>query len=92
MREDAALAEALSCLDIGKVVPPELYVAVAEALVWAYRLDARAPEAALRHLAVQRLVLERRAQRALELGVDLADAALGDPEDLADLAEVSSLT
>ena len=42
VREDAALAEALSRLDIGRVVPPELYVAVAEALVWAYRLDARA--------------------------------------------------
>jgi flagellar biosynthesis protein len=42
VREDAALAEALSRLDVGRVVPPELYVAVAEALVWAYRLDARA--------------------------------------------------
>jgi flagellar biosynthesis protein len=42
IREDAALAEALSRLDIGRMVPPELYVAVAEALVWAYRLDARA--------------------------------------------------
>jgi flagellar biosynthesis protein len=42
VREDAALAEALSRLDVGRMVPPELYVAVAEALVWAYRLDARA--------------------------------------------------
>ena len=42
VREDAALAEALSRLDVGRVVPPELYVAVAEALVWAYRLDVRA--------------------------------------------------
>jgi flagellar biosynthesis protein len=42
VREDAALAEALSRLDVGRVVPPELYVAVAEALVRAYRLDARA--------------------------------------------------
>jgi len=42
VREDAALAEALAQLDVGRVVPPELYVAVAEALVWAYRLDARA--------------------------------------------------
>ena len=42
VREDPALAEALSRLDVGHMVPPELYVAVAEALVWAYRLDARA--------------------------------------------------
>jgi type III secretion system FlhB-like substrate exporter len=27
---------------VGRTIPPELYVAVAEALVWAYRLDARA--------------------------------------------------
>src|SRR3954468_14344679 len=93
VRRDPALVEALSKLDVGQTIPPELYVAVAEALVWAYRLD---PEAAkgreargsLRDLAEERLVLgERRAQRALELGVDLADAALGDAEDLADLAE-----
>jgi flagellar biosynthesis protein len=42
VREDAALAEALAQLDVGRVVPEELYVAVAEALVWAYRLDAEA--------------------------------------------------
>jgi flagellar biosynthesis protein len=42
VREDAALAEALAQLDVGRVVPEELYVAVAEALVWAYRLDAGA--------------------------------------------------
>ena len=42
VREDAALAEALAQLDVGRVVPEELYVAVAEALVWAYRLDAKA--------------------------------------------------
>ena len=41
LREDPALAEALSHLDVGRMVPPELYVAVAEALVWAYRLDAK---------------------------------------------------
>jgi flagellar biosynthesis protein len=46
VREDPALAEALSRLDVGRMVPPELYVAVAEALVWAYRLDARAAGAA----------------------------------------------
>jgi flagellar biosynthesis protein len=42
VREDPALAEALANLDVGRAIPPELYVAVAEALVWAYRLDARA--------------------------------------------------
>jgi len=42
VREDAALAEALAKLDIGTEIPPELFAAVAEALVWAYRLDGRA--------------------------------------------------
>jgi flagellar biosynthesis protein len=42
VREDAALVEALSRLDVGRTIPPELYTAVAEALVWAYRLDAKA--------------------------------------------------
>jgi flagellar biosynthesis protein len=42
VRQDAALVEALSKLDVGQAIPPELYVAVAEALVWAYRLDAKA--------------------------------------------------
>jgi len=45
VREDAALAEALSRLDVGHMIPPELYTAVAEALVWAYRLDAKASRA-----------------------------------------------
>jgi type III secretion system FlhB-like substrate exporter len=35
------LAAALAALDLGQEVPEELYVAVAEALAWAYRLDAR---------------------------------------------------
>ena len=39
IREDAALAEALSGLELGREVPEELWVAVAEALAWAYRLD-----------------------------------------------------
>ena len=39
IREDEALAEALAGLDLGTEVPEELWVAVAEALVWAYRLD-----------------------------------------------------
>jgi flagellar biosynthesis protein len=45
VRTDAALVEALSKLEVGRMIPPELYVAVAEALVWAYRLDAKAPRA-----------------------------------------------
>ena len=42
VRRDPALVEALSKLDVGRMIPPELYTAVAEALVWAYRLDAEA--------------------------------------------------
>ncbi len=42
VREDAALADALARLQLDLDVPPELYAAVAEALVWAYSLDARA--------------------------------------------------
>lgn len=42
VRRDAALAEALGALPLGEDVPPELYAAVAETLVWAYRVDARA--------------------------------------------------
>ena len=42
VRRDRALVEALSKLEVGRAIPPELYVAVAEALVWAYRLDAKA--------------------------------------------------
>ena len=38
LREDPLLAEALAALDLYAHVPPELYRAVAEALVWAYRL------------------------------------------------------
>ena len=41
IREDKALAEALSGLDLGTEVPEELWVAVAQALAWAYRLDLR---------------------------------------------------
>ena len=39
IREDAALAEALAGFELGSEVPEELWVAVAEALAWAYRLD-----------------------------------------------------
>jgi flagellar biosynthesis protein len=38
IREDALLAEALAALELGGEVPPELYQAVAETLVWAYGL------------------------------------------------------
>ena len=41
-REDAALAEALAGLDLGREIPEDLYVAVAEALAWAYALDVKA--------------------------------------------------
>ena len=39
IREDPALAQALAQLDIGHEIPSELYQAVAEALVWALRLE-----------------------------------------------------
>jgi len=42
VREDAALAEALSALDLGREIPEDLYAAVAEALAWAYALDLKA--------------------------------------------------
>lgn len=41
VREDAALADALARLQLDLAIPPELYAAVAEALVWAYSLDVR---------------------------------------------------
>jgi flagellar biosynthesis protein len=39
IREDAALVNALSSLELGQEIPEDLFVAVAEALAWAYRLD-----------------------------------------------------
>ena len=42
VREDAALADALARLQVDLDIPPDLYAAVTEALVWAYALDARA--------------------------------------------------
>ena len=42
VRSDPALARALSALDLGEEVPEALYRAVAEALAWAYKLDALA--------------------------------------------------
>jgi flagellar biosynthesis protein len=42
IREDPALAEALAKLELDRDVPQELWRAAAEALAWAYKLDARA--------------------------------------------------
>lgn len=39
VRDDAPLAEALARLELDAEVPEELWAAVAEALVWAYRMD-----------------------------------------------------
>jgi flagellar biosynthesis protein len=41
VREDPALAEALARLELEQEIPPELFVAVAEVLVWAYGLEAK---------------------------------------------------
>ena len=41
---DRGLVEALSRLELGAVIPRELYVVVAEILAWVYRLDAAASE------------------------------------------------
>lgn len=42
IRSDPGLVKALQALEIGEEVPEMLYVAVAEALAWAYRLDMQA--------------------------------------------------
>lgn len=42
VRRDDALAAALAGLELGHEVPEELWVAVAEALAWAYALDVKA--------------------------------------------------
>ena len=41
IRDDRALADALSRLELGTEIPEELWTAVAEALVWAHRVDLR---------------------------------------------------
>lgn len=41
VHEDPALAEALARLELEQEIPPELFVAVAEVLVWAYGLERR---------------------------------------------------
>src|SRR6478736_2010677 len=45
VREEPALAEALARLELEQEIPPELFVAVAEVLVWAYGLEKRRPTA-----------------------------------------------
>jgi flagellar biosynthesis protein len=42
VREDPALAEALAALELETEIPEALYIAVAEAIAWAYALDASA--------------------------------------------------
>jgi flagellar biosynthesis protein len=42
---DRGLVEALSRLELGAVIPRELYVVVAEILAWVYRLDAQVADA-----------------------------------------------
>jgi flagellar biosynthesis protein len=42
VREDPALANALAKLELGGDVPEAMWVAVAETLAWAYRLNAEA--------------------------------------------------
>jgi flagellar biosynthesis protein len=45
IREDPMLAQALATLDADRDVPPELWQAVAETLVWAYSLSGRSSPA-----------------------------------------------
>ena len=42
IREDPALAQALAALELDTEIPEDLYTAVAEAIAWAYTLDAKA--------------------------------------------------
>lgn len=42
VRSDPALVEALAVLDLGEEVPPSMWIAVAETLAWAYRVDQKA--------------------------------------------------
>ena len=39
--EDPRLAAVLSQIDVGRVIPPELYEVIAEVLAYVYRLDQR---------------------------------------------------
>ena len=42
VRRDPALVQALASLEVGREIPEELYMAVAEVLAWAYALDGEA--------------------------------------------------
>ena len=50
VREDRALAQALAALDLGSGVPEAMWKAVAEALAWAYKLDAELARRTAREL------------------------------------------
>ena len=39
VRQDGDLAQTLSALDVGALIPPELYAAVAEVLAFLYRMN-----------------------------------------------------
>lgn len=41
IKQDPDLVEVLAKLDIGEVIPPELYAVVAEVLVFVYRVNAK---------------------------------------------------
>jgi flagellar biosynthesis protein len=41
VREDPALAEAIGALELETEIPEDLYLAVAEAIAWAYSLDVK---------------------------------------------------
>lgn len=43
LQENAALSELLSHLDLGTEIPPELYLAVAEVIAFAYLLSGKRP-------------------------------------------------
>ena len=45
IKRDAALADALSQLELLQEIPEDLYIAVAESLAWAYSLDVAARKA-----------------------------------------------
>jgi flagellar biosynthesis protein len=42
IRDDPMLVEALASLELDEEIPADLYLAVAEALLWAYRISERA--------------------------------------------------
>jgi flagellar biosynthesis protein len=44
IREDPQLVQALSKLDIGDNIPPDLYLLVAEVFAWLYHLDRKSAE------------------------------------------------